>query len=81
MMTPEKLAARHQATRHLFGLFEYEHLTDQDLRQTSAFCHTLAETMIELHRDGAELSAGLRHLLEAKDCFVRQRMIDKRRES
>ncbi len=32
---------------------------------------TLAEAMIRELPDGPELSAGLRHLLEAKDCFVR----------
>jgi hypothetical protein len=28
--------------------------------------------------DGPELSAGLRKLLEAKDCFVRQALVDQR---
>lgn len=32
---------------------------------------SLASYMIENLPDGPELTAGLRHLLEAKDCFVR----------
>jgi hypothetical protein len=34
-------------------------------------CGGLAEEMIRVLPDGPELTAGLRKLLEAKDCFVR----------
>lgn len=34
-------------------------------------CGALADDMIASCPDGPELSAGLRKLLEAKDCFVR----------
>lgn len=34
-------------------------------------CEALAMQMISAIADGPELTAGLRHLLEAKDCFVR----------
>lgn len=40
-------------------------------RVVSANCLGLAEDMERLLPDGAEKSAGLRKLLEAKDCFVR----------
>lgn len=65
------LSGRHPATQHLARLFEFEHLPPH-LRGISQQCHDLAETMIAELPDGAELSAGLRKLLEAKDCFVRQ---------
>lgn len=34
-------------------------------------CAELADRMVERLDDGPELTAGLRKLLEAKDCFVR----------
>lgn len=37
----------------------------------SILCSGLAEHMITALPDGPELVAGLRRLLEAKDCFVR----------
>ena len=36
----------------------------------------LAHLMADQLEDGAELSTGLRKLIEAKDCLVRQRVID-----
>jgi len=51
--------------------FDFEHLRPGPLRDTSAMCHDLAFAMAETLQPGAELSAGLRKLLEAKDCFVR----------
>lgn len=50
--------------------FEVDHLPEGDLRDTSALCAMLAMKMDRLP-DGPEKSAGLRKLLEAKDCFVR----------
>lgn len=61
---------RHQATVQLARWFEYDHLPP-DLREVSRQCMVLAEAMIGSLPDGPELSAGLRKLLEAKDCFVR----------
>lgn len=41
-------------------------------------CYALAEKMAELYPDGGpELTAGLRHLLEAKDCFVRAAIVQR----
>jgi len=51
--------------------FEYEHLTTGDLRDISYMCASLADVMDVSLKDSAEKSAGLRKLLEAKDCFVR----------
>lgn len=49
--------------------FEYAHLPAH-LQAVSAPIGELAKQM-EALPDGAEKSAGLRKLLEAKDCFVR----------
>ena len=38
--------------------------------------HTQAVLFLDLLDDGPELIAGLRHLLDAKDCLVRQSIAD-----
>ena len=50
--------------------FEYSHLPDKLKNISSPIC-VLAKQIDELLPDGPEKSAGLRKLLEAKDCFVR----------
>ena len=65
---------RHPATTQLLGFFAFEHLPPP-LQAISAPCHDLAFDMVSTLPDGAELSAGLRKLLEAKDCFVRQALL------
>jgi len=50
--------------------FKYEHLTG-DLATTSRYFYQLAIQIEEMVPDSAEKSAGLRKLLEAKDCIVR----------
>lgn len=66
---------RHPATVHLAKTFAYEHLPPH-LLPISKAVHDLAAEMIEQLPDGAELSAGLRKLREAKDCFVLARVIE-----
>lgn len=66
---------RHPATAGLLRWFEYDHLPAA-LKPTSQMCHDLAHEMVRRHPDGPELSAGLRKLLEAKDCFVRAALSD-----
>lgn len=53
--------------------FEHSHLP-AELQLVSAPVASLAEKMDAFLPDGAEKSAGLRKLLEAKDCFVRARL-------
>lgn len=53
------------------GFFTFDHLPEGPMRETSAKCYYLAQEMIAELPDSAELTAGLRKLLEAKDCFVR----------
>lgn len=61
---------RHPGTRGIARFFEYGHLPES-LQPAAERCHDLAEQMIAQLPDGPELTAGLRKLLEAKDCFVR----------
>jgi hypothetical protein len=61
---------RHPATTGLLRYFEYAHLPEH-LQAVSRPCGELADAMVGELADGPELSAGLRKLLEAKDCFVR----------
>lgn len=64
-------AGLHPATAQVLRWFAYTHLPEGPLRETSAECATLAMQMAETLPPGPELTAGLRKLLEAKDCFVR----------
>lgn len=50
--------------------FEFAHLP-ADLRAVSKPCADLAALIDATLPEGAEKTAGLRKLLEAKDCFVR----------
>lgn len=61
---------RHPATVQLLSWFEYDHLPEH-LQKVSKPVGDLAHQLVEELPDGPELSAGLRKLLEAKDCFVR----------
>ena len=63
---------RHPATKHFAPFFSYDHLPPLSMaRLVSADCCALADGLIDALPDGPELTAGLRKLLEAKDCFVR----------
>ncbi|HHR6132189.1 TPA: hypothetical protein ACS72K_003836 [Providencia alcalifaciens] len=53
--------------------FEYQHLPPH-LQEVSKPIGDLAKQMDEQLPDGAEKSAGLRKLIEAKDCFVRAKL-------
>lgn len=61
--------------------FSFGHLPEGPLRDASARCAGLAHDMTEMLTDGPELRMGLRKLLEAKDCFVRQALTLQREES
>lgn len=75
----QHLDGRHPGTTGLARYFEYGHLPAH-LQAVSKSCHDLAEAMVGDLPDGPELTAGLRKLLEAKDCFVRA-ALDKPKES
>jgi hypothetical protein len=72
---PEDLSAfmeRHPSTKHIMQFFNHgEHLADSKMRRISEICSEAAWDVIAEVPDDPELTAGLRKLLEAKDCFVR----------
>lgn len=55
----------------ILKFFDYSHLPAGPLRTTSAEVAKLAHTLDNFLPYSPEKSAGLRKLLEAKDCFVR----------
>lgn len=61
---------RHPSTTSLLEFFDTGHLPPH-LADVSHPVGDLARLMVNVLPDDPELSAGLRHLLEAKDCFVR----------
>jgi hypothetical protein len=69
-------AGRHPATQQIARWFDWEHLPLGKPRNASMSCSQLAQEIIDELPDSAELTAGLRKLLEAKDCFVRAAIDD-----
>ena len=67
----QRAAGRHPGTVHLVRLFAWAHLPAH-LQEVSRPCAELALAMLDRLPDGPELTAGLRKLREAKDCFVTQ---------
>lgn len=60
----------HPATAAILLYFEYVHLPAH-LQEISRPIGELAKDLAEKLPENAEVTAGLRKLLEAKDCFVR----------
>lgn len=62
----------HPSTADVLEFFEYENLP-KGLREVSKPFYDLAQCMAYdlVSTRGAEVTAGLRKLLEARDCFVR----------
>lgn len=72
----EREPMNHPATDHLLQFFEFMHLPAH-LQTVSMPFKPLAEQMARTLPNNPELTAGLRKLLEAKDCFVRAKLLDK----
>lgn len=68
---PFNVNARHPSTEHMMKMLTPNENLRDDLLALSKDCHQLAVTMINCIEDSPELTAGLRKLLEAKDCFIR----------
>ena len=60
----------HPATAAILRYFAYGHLPAH-LQDVSKPLGDLATSLAETLPEGPEVTAGLRKLLEAKDCFVR----------
>lgn len=68
---PRDQSRPHPAVAQVLRWFDSSHLP-ADLALVVDACRVTATMMVERYPDGGpELTAGLRHLLEAKDCFVR----------
>jgi hypothetical protein len=63
--------ARHPSTENLLHWLEPNPNLPEDLIWVPRTVQILAKGMVEQLPDSPELAAGLRKLLEAKDCFVR----------
>jgi len=59
----------HPAVQEKLDWFDTEHVAD-DLRWVVGYCRDLAGVMSSVPSH-PQLTIGLQHLLEAKDCFVR----------
>jgi hypothetical protein len=59
----------HPSTEAIMRYFAYDHLPPALQEVSAPFAH-LANDMVG-RLEGPEVTAGLRKLLEAKDCFVR----------
>ena len=66
----EAVDGRHPGTVQIVRYFAWSHLPER-LQVVSQSAGLLALEMVGVLPDGPELTAGLRKLLEAKDCFVR----------
>lgn len=72
------LATRHPSTQHMMEMLTPNpNLPDGLPAQISTKFHHLAVDLASSLEDGPELTAGLRKLLEAKDCFVRSAVFGK----
>lgn len=60
--------------QHLLRFFQSDHLDDA-VREPAALCAQVARHMARTLPNNPETVAGLRKLLEAKDCFVRSKLI------
>ena len=63
-----------QHAEFILGHFKYGHLP-MELQVVSKPLHNIAHEMVESMQPSPELVVGLRKLLEAKDCFVRSRLV------
>lgn len=69
-------ANRHVSVQAIMPHFEVWETHPDNIQSVSKAAHDFAVAMVDALEDGPELTAGLRRLLEAKDCFVRQRVVD-----
>lgn len=67
---------RHQSVQHLLRLLEPNPRLDGIAADVSVEFQATAHSITSLCQDGPELMVALRKLLEAKDCAVRQALLD-----
>jgi hypothetical protein len=64
-------APRLSPSQHVLQYFAHEHLPEGPMRDLSSIIGNHARYLETVLPDGPEKTAGLRKLLQAKDCFVR----------
>ena len=69
-MTMMDVSNRQPAVQAVYKYFAYGHLPEDKQAISKRICLTANDMLSEI-ADSAELTVGLRKLLEAKDCFVR----------
>lgn len=71
--SPEKIAFlnRHPSSLHMMKVLAPNPNLTGELFEISKACWLLGLGLFQVLPDGPELTAGLRKLVEAKDCFVR----------
>jgi hypothetical protein len=62
---------RHPSTLHMMTMLQVNPKLPGIQKNIAGDCLDLADTIVANMPDSPELTAGLRKLLEAKDCFVR----------
>jgi hypothetical protein len=67
---------RHPATQEKMRWFGYGHLPEGGPRDVSAHFTGLALTLLGILGDGPQFTIALQKLVEAKDCAVRQAIVD-----
>jgi hypothetical protein len=60
----------HPSIQGLLKSFDYDHLPEGKIRETSVYFSDLAREMAEVLPSSADLTYGLRKLWEAKNVFV-----------
>lgn len=70
------MKSRHPATQHLVMLLDPNPSLSGNMGEVAYLAAKLRDDVLGvLPADGPELTAGLRKLLEAKDCFVRHALV------
>jgi hypothetical protein len=71
----QKYAHRHFSVVQALRWLDCDHLPD-NLRAISIVLTAAADQLLEQLEDGPQLTRGLHALIEAKDCMVRQAVLD-----
>lgn len=74
----EKYADRHPSVMEVLRWLERSHLPD-DLRPVADVFTNAADVLLGSLGDSPQLVRGLHAMVEAKDCMVRQRILDRER--
>jgi hypothetical protein len=67
----DEFTGRHPSTQHMIKVLAPNVNLSGNLYDIADQFFTIAVNLLQECQDGPELTAGLRKLLEAKDCFVR----------